>query len=44
MVMVTVVDPIQIEPDPNAPEQVCTPLLKLVIAPHPKVPPEPIVV
>jgi len=34
----------QLEPDPNAPEQVCTPLLKLVIAPLPKVPPDPIVV
>ena len=44
MVIVTVVDPMQLEPDPNAPEQVCTPLLKLVITPLPKVPPDPIVV
>ena len=44
MVMVTVVEPMQLEPEPNAPLQVCTPLLKLVIAPLPKVPPLPIVV
>ncbi len=44
MVIWTVVDPMQLEPDPNAPEQVCTPLLKLVIAPLPKVPTEPMVV
>ena len=42
--MRTVVDPMQLEPDPNAPVQVCTPLLKLVIAPDPRVPPDPIVV
>ena len=35
MVMVTVVEPMQLEPDPNAPLQVCTPLDKLVIDPHP---------
>ena len=35
MVMVTVVEPMQLEPDPNAPLQVCTPLDKLVIAPDP---------
>ena len=44
MVMVTVVEPMQLEPDPNAPLQVCTPLDKLVIAPDPNVPPLPIVV
>ena len=44
MVMVTVVEPMQLEPDPNAPLQVCTPLDKLVIAPDPNVPPDPIVV
>ena len=44
MVMVTVVDPIQLEPDPNAPLQVWTPDDKEVIAPDPKVPPDPIVV
>ena len=42
--MVTVVDPMQLEPDPNAPLQVWTPLDKLVIAPDPNVPPDPIVV
>ena len=44
MVIVTVVCPIQLEPDPNAPLQVCTPLDKLVIAPLPRVPPDPTVV
>ena len=44
MVMVTVVEPMQLEPDPNAPLQVCTPLDKLVIDPDPNVPPDPIVV
>lgn len=44
MVIVTVVDPMQLEPDPNAPLQVCTPLDKLVIAPDPRVPPDPMVV
>jgi len=44
MVMVTVVEATQLEPDPNAPEHVVTPLLKLVIAPLPKVPPDPMVV
>ena len=44
MVIVTVVEPMQLEPDPNAPLQVCTPLDKLVIAPDPNVPPLPIVV
>ena len=44
MVMVTVVDATQLEPDPNAPEQVVTPDDKLVIAPLPRVPPEPMVV
>ena len=44
MVMVTVVEPMQLDPDPNAPLQVCTPLDKLVIAPDPNVPPDPIVV
>ena len=44
MVMVTVVEPMQLEPEPNAPLQVCTPLDKLVIAPDPNVPPDPIVV
>ena len=34
----------QLEPDPNAPVQVCTPLDKLVIAPDPRVPPDPTVV
>ena len=42
--MVTVVDATQLEPDPNAPEQVVTPDDKLVIAPLPRVPPEPMVV
>ena len=37
-------DAMQLEPDPNAPEQVVTPLLKLVIAPLPRVPPDPTVV
>ena len=44
MVMVTVVDPMQLEPDPNAPLQVWTPDDKEVIEPDPKVPPDPIVV
>ena len=44
MVIVTVVDPTQLEPDPNAPLQVWTPDDKEVIAPDPKVPPDPIVV
>ena len=44
MVIWTVVDAMQLEPDPNAPEQVVTPLLKLVIAPLPRVPPDPTVV
>ena len=44
MVIVTVVDPTQLEPDPNAPLQVCTPDDKEVIAPLPRVPPEPMVV
>ena len=44
MVMVTVVDATQLEPDPNAPEHVVTPDDKLVIAPEPKVPPLPTVV
>ena len=44
MVIWTVVDAMQLEPDPNAPEQVVTPLLKLVIAPDPRVPPLPTVV
>jgi hypothetical protein len=44
MVMVTVVDPTQLEPDPNAPLQVWTPEDKEVIAPDPRVPPLPIVV
>ena len=44
IVMRPVVDPMQLEPDPNAPVQVCTPLDKLVIAPDPRVPPDPIVV
>ena len=44
MVMVTVVEPMQLEPDPNAPLQVWTPDDKEVIAPDPKVPPLPIVV
>ena len=44
MVMVTVVDPMQLEPDPNAPLQVWTPDDKEVIAPDPRVPPDPIVV
>ena len=42
--MVTVVDPMQLEPDPNAPLQVWTPDDKEVIAPDPRVPPDPIVV
>ena len=44
MVMVTVVEPMQLEPDPNAPEHVVTPDDKLVIAPDPRVPPLPTVV
>ena len=44
MVIVTVVDPTQLEPDPNAPLQVWTPDDKEVIAPDPRVPPDPIVV
>ena len=44
MVMRTVVEPIQLEPDPNAPLQVWTPDERLVIAPDPRVPPDPIVV
>ena len=44
MVMVTVVEATQLEPDPNAPEHVVTPDDKLVIAPLPRVPPEPMVV
>ena len=43
MVIVTVVEPIQLVPDPPA-AQVCTPLLKLVIANEPATPPEPMVV
>ncbi len=42
--MVTVVDPTQLEPDPNAPLQVWTPDDKDVIEPDPRVPPDPIVV
>ena len=37
-------DAIQLEPDPNVPEQVVTPDDKLVIAPLPRVPPDPTVV
>ena len=44
MVMVTVVDPMQLEPDPNAPLQVCTPDDNEVMLPDPRVPPEPMVV
>jgi hypothetical protein len=44
MVMVTVVDPTQLEPDPNAPLQVCTPEDNEVMLPDPRVPPDPIVV
>ena len=44
MVICTVVDPIQLEPDPNAPLQVWTPDDREVIAPDPRVPPDPIVV
>ena len=44
MVIWTVVDPMQLEPDPNAPLQVWTPDDKEVIAPLPSVPPEPMVV
>ena len=44
MVMRTVVLPMQLEPDPNAPLQVWTPDERLVIAPDPRVPPDPIVV
>tara|TARA_B100001287_G_scaffold119158_1_gene100374 strand:- start:276 stop:539 length:264 start_codon:yes stop_codon:yes gene_type:complete len=44
MVIWTVVDPIQLEPDPKAPLQVWTPDDKEVIAPLPSVPPEPMVV
>ena len=44
MVMRTVVLPTQLEPDPNAPLQVWTPDERLVIAPDPRVPPDPIVV
>ena len=44
IVIRTVVLPMQLEPDPNAPVQVCTPLDKLVIAPDPRVPPLPTVV
>ena len=44
MVMVTVVDPMHLEPDPNAPLQVWTPDDKEGIAPDPRVPPDPIVV
>ena len=44
MVIWTVVDPIQLEPDPKAPLQVCTPDDKEVIAPDPRVPPLPTVV
>ena len=44
MVIWTVVDAMQLEPDPNAPEHVVTPDDKLVIAPDPRVPPLPTVV
>ena len=44
MVIVTVVCPMQLEPDPNAPLQVWTPEERLVIAPDPRVPPDPTVV
>ena len=44
MVIVTVVEPMQLEPDPNAPLQVWTPDEREVIAPEPRVPPLPIVV
>ena len=44
IVIVTLVDPIQLEPDPNAPVQVWTPDDRLVIAPDPRVPPDPTVV
>ena len=44
MVMVTLVEATQLEPDPNAPEQVVTPDDKLGIAPDPRVPPDPTVV
>ena len=44
MVICTVVDPMQLEPDPNAPLQVWTPDDKEVIAPDPRVPPLPTVV
>ena len=44
MVIWTVVDPMQLEPDPNAPLQVWTPDDKEVIAPDPRVPPLPTVV
>ena len=44
MVIVTVVEPMQLEPDPNAPLQVWTPDDNEVIPPDPRVPPDPIVV
>ena len=44
MVIVTVVEPMQLEPDPNAPLQVCTPDDNEVMLPDPRVPPDPIVV
>ena len=44
MVIWTVVDPMQLEPDPKAPLQVWTPDDKEVIAPDPRVPPDPTVV
>ena len=44
MVIWTVVEPMQLEPDPNAPLQVWTPDDKEVIAPDPRVPPDPTVV
>ena len=43
MVIVTVVEPIQLVPDPPA-AQVCTPLDKLVMLSEPATPPEPMVV
>ena len=43
MVIVTVVEPIQLVPDPPA-AQVCTPLDRLVMLSEPATPPEPMVV